>query len=324
MKTISSRKLTATLGLVLISPVLALEAPEDNAPPPAAPQAATPLPEIKLQPEASPAPAVKAPAPMLGVVSGEVPEMLSAHLQLNPGEGVIVRSLVPDGPACKAGVSANDVILKLAGRPVGCPMDISNDIAARKPGDKVVLDLIQKGKPTQLEVTLGIRPQELAAAEPQPLNPLDFDGFPEDMADRIKKALEANLGGLNLQLGGADLKVPPQMEDAVRQLQLRMQDAIDQGLPAPEAPAQGKIRVQGGTLVLRDALGSIEVKSADDGKEITVRDEQGNLTWSGPWDTAQDQAAAPADVRARIERLNLDTDMGPNARLNPLKPPGQR
>lgn len=307
MKTKSSRWIRVVASIAMTAPAMALEAPEDNAPPPARPQAAAKLPEIKLQPQVAPAP--KAQSAMLGVVSGEVPEMLVDHLQLQSGEGILVRSLVPEGPACLAGIRANDVILKVAGNPVGCPADISNQIAAHQPGDKVTLDLIQKGKRSQLDVTLGVRPQELAAAEPQPLDPLNFDGIPDDMADRIKKAIEGNLGGLNLQLGGADLQLPPQMEDAVRQLQLRMQGALGQ---PPDAADRGKIRVQGGTLIFKDALGSVEVKSNDGSKEITVRDEQGNIAWSGPWDTAQDRAAAPAEARERVDRLNLDTDFKDN------------
>lgn len=310
MKSNSLHGFSAVLAAAIITPVFALEAPEDNAPPPLLKQDGADLPEIKLQPGVMPAP--KAQAAMLGVVSGEVPELLVEHLQLQPGEGVIVRSLVPEGPACQAGVKANDVILKVAGKPVGSPLEISNQIAIHQPGDKITLDLIQKGKATQMDVTLGVRPQEMAAAEPQLLNPLDLEGFPADVAERIKKAIEGNLGGLNLQLDRADLQVPPQMQDAVRQLQLQMQGALGQNLLVPDAPARGKIKVNGGTLVMKDPLGSVEVKSDQDSKEITIRDEQGNVTWSGPWDTAQDRAAAPAEARERVDRLNLDTDFKTN------------
>jgi hypothetical protein len=55
-----------------------------------------------------------------------------------------------------------------------------------------------------------------------------------------------------------------------------------------------------------DDQGSIELKAVDGGKEITVRDPQDQIIWSGPWDTEQDKAAAPDDVRQRIERLNFD------------------
>jgi serine protease Do len=317
MKSESSHWIRTVLTAAMITPALALEAPEDNAPPPVARRDAADLPEIKLQPQAMPAP--KAQTAMLGVVSGGIPEMLVDHLQLQPGEGVVVRSLVPEGPACQAGVKTNDVILKVAGKPVGSPLDISNQIAAHQPGDKITLDLIQKGKTTQLEVTLAVRPQEMAFAEPKPLDQLDLEGFPEDMADRIRKAIEGNLGGLNLQLGGANLKVPPQMQGAVQQLQLQMQGAMGQGLMMPDAPARGKIKVSGGTLIMKDPLGSVEVKSSDDSKEITVRDENGKVTWNGPWDTAQDRAAAPAEARERIDRLNLDTDFKGNG-LRPQAP----
>jgi hypothetical protein len=56
-----------------------------------------------------------------------------------------------------------------------------------------------------------------------------------------------------------------------------------------------------------DEQGSIELKSTDGSKEVTIRDKENNITWTGPWDTEQDRAAAPDDVRQRVERLNLDT-----------------
>jgi hypothetical protein len=56
-----------------------------------------------------------------------------------------------------------------------------------------------------------------------------------------------------------------------------------------------------------DEQGSIELKSNDGSKEVTLRDKDNALTWSGPWDTEQDKAAAPQDVRQRIDRLHLDS-----------------
>ena len=56
-----------------------------------------------------------------------------------------------------------------------------------------------------------------------------------------------------------------------------------------------------------DDQGSVEVKTTDDSKEVTISDQNGKVTWSGPWDTAQDQAAAPEEIRKRVESLNLST-----------------
>jgi serine protease Do len=308
MNTNSSPFITAGLVAALVTPLFAVEAPEDNAPPPAStakPQAQ--LPEIKLQQEEKAAAVM--PTAFLGIVSSDVPEVLAEHLDLKPGEGVIVRSLVPDGPAAKAGLAINDVITRVAGKAVGSPQDISEQVTAHKPGDAVELDLIHKGKETQLKVNLGSKPQEFAANEPQTVDPLQFDGIPKELAERIRKAVEGNLRGLDLQLEDAEAQIGPKMEEAMRELKLRMQGAIGQGFALPGDDADAKAQVQGGaTIRMNDGNGSVEVKSADGSKEVTIRDQQDNVVWNGPWDTAQDKEAAPADVRKRVDSLNIDKD----------------
>lgn len=312
MKTKSFPFLYAGLAAALAPPVFALEAPDDDAPPPTAlKQDAAKLPEIKLPP--AEAPAVKSQVPFLGVVSGEVPEMLAVHLDLKAGEGIIVRSLVPDGPAAKSGITVNDVITEVAGQTVGSPTDMSREISTHKPGDTVTLHLIHKGKPTTLDVSLGVKPEDLAALEPQALDPLHLEGIPKELAERIQKALGGNLGGLNLQMGADDAQIPPRMEEAMRDLQKRLHGAMGQGLAQPGDDAGGKVQVQGGaTFRMKDNQGSVEVKSTDGTKEVTVRDQQDNVTWTGPWDTAQDKAAAPVDVRQRVESLNIDSSFKGN------------
>ena len=305
MKTQTSPWITAGLAAVLVSPAFALEAPADDAPPPPlVAEKERALPEIKL-PAAQPKPQVE--AAFLGVVSCEVPDVLADHLALKPGEGVIVRSLVPDGPAAKSGIAVNDVITKVGGQPVGSPMELSKQITGHKPGESISLDLIHKGKPTTLEVPLGIRPAEMADNAPRALDHLDLEGLPKELAERVRDAIAGNLGGF--ELGGDEAQVPPRMEEAMRDLQKRLQGAIGgAGLVLPGDDVAGKIQVQGGaTIKQMDQQGSVEVRATDGAKEVTVRDQQGNVTWSGPWDTAQDKASAPADIRQRVESLNIDS-----------------
>jgi serine protease Do len=65
----------------------------------------------------------------------------------------------------------------------------------------------------------------------------------------------------------------------------------------------------------------VEVKAKDGAKEVTVRDQLGNVTWTGPWDTAQDKAAAPAGIRQRVDTLNIDSSFkGAGLRLQMGKP----
>lgn len=314
MKTKPFPLITAGLA-VFVSPVFALEAPADDAPPPpAVGQEAVKLPEFKLPHAAKPVPIPQVETAFLGVISGEVPEVLADHLGLKPGEGIVVRSLVPDGPAAKSGIATNDVITKVAGKEIGSPQEITQQISGHKPGDKVTLDLIHKGKQTTLDVTLGLKPAEMAANEPQALDPLHLEGIPKELAERIRKAVEGNIGGLDLKLGADAGQLPPQMEEAMRDMKQRVQGMIGQaGLALPDPGAAGKIHLQGGAIRIKDPQGgSVEVKVTDGAKEVTIRDRQDNVTWSGPWDTAQDKAAAPDDVRRRVDSLNIDSSFKGN------------
>lgn len=301
MKTISFITLTAWLTA---APVFAIEAPPDDAPPPVEVAPPANAPEA---PPAAAGPVEKAAVAYLGVVSTTVPEMLAEHLGLKAGEGIVVRALMPDGPAAKSGLAVHDVITRIGAEPVGSSEELTARIAARKPGDKIRLDVIHQGKAAGLDVTLGSRPEQFAAPVPGALDQLNLDGIPKDLADRVRRMIEGNLGELRFDLEKGVDEAAPQIEDAMRQMRERMGKAME-GLKIPDVPQQGGIEIhQGATFRLMDDQGSIELKSNEGGKEITVRDKDQNITWTGPWDTDQDKAAAPEDVRRRVERLDFDS-----------------
>jgi hypothetical protein len=303
MKTIFLTTLGAGL---LAAAAFGIEAPPDNAPPP--PQAGeTPQPEAPVARPRAANPAPNAQTAYLGVVSTGIPEMLSAHLDLKPGEGIVVRAVMPDGPAAKAGLTVHDVIIRVAGQAVGSSEDLTKQVTTRQPGDTIRLDVIHKGKPAEIEVTLGSRPDQLAAPMLQPLDELNLDGIPRELADRVRGMIEGNLGDLPLDPENGMRHAAPQIEDAIREMRERMAKAMGD-LKVPEAPQQGGIEVhQGATIRLMDEQGSIELKSNDGGKEITVRGKDDKIIWTGPWDTEQDKAAAPDEIRQRVERLDFDT-----------------
>ena len=293
MKKISFITLTAWLTAM---PVFAIEAPPDDAPPP-----------VEVTPPAAAGPVEKADVAYLGVVSAAVPEMLVEHLKLKAGEGVIVKAVMPAGPAAKAGLAVHDVITRVGDDPVGSSEELTARIAARKPGETIRLDVIHQGKAAGLDVTLGNRPEQLPAPELGALDQLNLDGVPKDLADRVRRMIEGNLGELKLDFEKGIDDAAPQIEDAMRQMRERMGQAME-GLQIPGIPQQGGIEIhQGATFRLMDEQGSIELKSNEGGKEITVRDKDQNITWTGPWDTDQDKAAAPEDVRRRVERLDFDS-----------------
>ncbi len=322
MKTLPFTTISAGAAVFLGAAAYAIEAPADNAPPPALAEALPADEGFKPQ-------AMKETA-YLGVVSAPIPEVLAAHLSIKADEGVVVRAVMPDGPASKSGIAVHDVITRVAGQAVGSPEELSRQIGGHKPGDSVHFNLIHAGKATEAHVTLGVRPHEIAAAAAHPLDHLKLEGVPEELAERLRGMIQGNLGALEMHLGEAE----PQINEAMREMKQRIENARQQmeqavkGLDVPEfnkGDAENKIDVQqGATIRMLDGQGSIELKSNNGGKEVTLRDKENNITWTGPWDTAQDKAAAPDDVRQRVERLNIDTDFQGNGlrlRMQPDQAP---
>jgi hypothetical protein len=144
---------------------------------------------------------------------------------------------------------------------------------------------------------------------------MNLEGLPNDLAERVRKAIEGNIGGLDLHFGEDAGQVPPAMEEAMKELKERMRGGL---LPNNDEP-RGKVEMRSGaTFRMKDPQGSIEIKTNDGSKEVIIRDSNDKITWNGPWDTEQDKAAAPEDVRKRVESLNLDPDFkGNGLRLRP-------
>ncbi len=314
MKTNLQLLIPSGLAALLFTPVLAIEPPADDAPPPASPQPqAQPAPRAAA-PAAAPAPAHQV-APYLGVGSSHVPDVLAAHLGLKPEEGVVVRALDPNGPAAKAGLAEHDVITRIAGQPVGSQADLTKAVQSHQVGDEIAIDLVHQGKPATKSATLVPRPDGGGIAlAPEKMEDFMLEGMPDDQAKRIREAIDRQLRGMP----GA-----PEMGDAMKNAQKRMEEAQKRMADAMKQGAGGFKMQSSATIRIRDDQGSVELKSVDGGKEATIRDLNDKETWTGPWDTEQDKAAAPPEVRARIEKLNLDPNFkGQGLRLHLGRPFG--
>jgi len=67
--------------------------------------------------------------------------------------------VLKDGPADKAGLVANDIIVKLGDQAINEEHSLSSALIKYKPGDKVKLEIYHNGEKKEIEVTLGERPQ---------------------------------------------------------------------------------------------------------------------------------------------------------------------
>jgi S1-C subfamily serine protease len=76
---------------------------------------------------------------------------------LGPESGIVVASVVPDGPAAEAGVARGDILLEVEGESVDSVADLARVLEAHEPGDEVTLSVLHGDDELALEATLGER-----------------------------------------------------------------------------------------------------------------------------------------------------------------------
>jgi putative serine protease PepD len=74
-----------------------------------------------------------------------------------PGQGAIIASVVPGGPAEQVGLQPGDRVVALNGGVVRGADELIVAIRARQPGDNVTLTVARNGTEQQVDVTLGAR-----------------------------------------------------------------------------------------------------------------------------------------------------------------------
>jgi hypothetical protein len=95
-----------------------------------------------------------APTPWLGVTIDEISEEVRAQLPIEPGAGLVVRNVVPDGPAAQAGLQKNDVLAKLDDQLLVNGNQLSALVQMKKDGDKVRLTYFRGGKSATTEAQI--------------------------------------------------------------------------------------------------------------------------------------------------------------------------
>jgi len=100
----------------------------------------------------------------LGAKIGALDEKLARQFKVPDAAGALVDSVVPDGPAAKAGLKEGDVIRKFNGETVEGSGDLTAKVTNANPGDTATLEILRDGRPMTLRVTLGERPANLPVA----------------------------------------------------------------------------------------------------------------------------------------------------------------
>jgi hypothetical protein len=318
LKIIYSGRLLTGMILLPFGSALAIDPPEDDAKPPAA------LRKKEENRSGSNIPnSLQEGIPFIGIATASLPEMVSDHLGIEPGAGVIIRTIQPESSASKAGLAIHDIILKIGEEPVRSPEELSSLIRSKNIGDPVVFKIIHRGERTDIKVTVGERPPgRVAGFDQAPM----LEGLPEGDAIRLRDLIERNLqsfGNRNRNRNpGLGNHLPPndEFEKTFREMRDRLNQRSGE-LPQLDGAGGGIMRLESSSTVrMMDSEGSVEIKTSGDETEAIVRDRSNEIVWSGPWNSEEDKAAAPEGVRSRIDRANSTTEGSFSLRFRSLIP----
>jgi serine protease DegQ len=94
----------------------------------------------------------------LGIEPQELPAETAQGLAVDTG-GVLIRSIVQNGPADRAGILAKDVVVEIDGKPTRDTPALLARIAELSPGSTSKVTVWRDRKPVSVDVTVGRRPK---------------------------------------------------------------------------------------------------------------------------------------------------------------------
>ena len=173
----------------------------------------------------------------IGVQIQEVTKELAEAFGLSKATGALVNSVEKGGPAEKAGIEVDDVILKVDGREVRSSTELPRIITAIRPGTKITLGIWRKGAAKDLTVTVAEMPD-------------DGGGAPGKRGQPPKEKAKPNRMGLTL----SDLT-----EEQKRELEIKGGVLIEEVAPG----VRGNIQAGDVIIAVINRGVATEAKSAD-------------------------------------------------------------
>ena len=147
-----------------------------------------------------------------------IPDFVAKHLALSSGQGFRIVNLHQDGPAHKAGLEKDDILVGFQGKDITDADVFVDAIRKSSPGAEVKLDIIHLGKRKTVEVTLGlfegseydwVYPMELQFQGSRIIRPgrcfiMGKEGLVQVPLDQIPRKVELKVAG-DLNDGTAEL-----------------------------------------------------------------------------------------------------------------------
>ncbi len=268
------------------------------------------LPQKPQLPQAGVAPA-RVRATFLGVATEPISPQVAAQLGLEGKGGIVTVGVIDDSPAARVGLQRHDIILKVDDQPVSHPDELRKLIRTKKAGDEVTLEILREGKPRTIKAKLEERevvdaPAVIGPDQLMLMPPFNFgEGDPFEQHQRMLREMNEELARINermrkmLEDGHGLMMLPDPFEKHFGNMPMDLRIEIPEGM------------VAGGVSVSTFADGEhvITLTRKGDQSTLEVKDTQGKVIFSGPWNTEEDKARLPKELRAKVDAMNKPLDL---------------
>jgi serine protease Do len=120
-------------------------------------------------------------------VSDLSPDLVQAFNLPQGTKGALVQSVVPRGPAAKAGVEPGDLVVAMNGKAVETASDLTRSVALVPPGQSVNITVLRKSDKKQLSFKVAQRPEDEGVASRGEGEGSDEDGGGSAKSDKSPK-----------------------------------------------------------------------------------------------------------------------------------------
>jgi len=247
-------------------------------------------------------PAEKENVTYLGVMTGPVDRTLSVQLGLPKDIGLVVASVMKKSPADDL-VKRDDVLTKFDDQLLIDTHQLSVLVRAKKDGDEARLTLFREGKELTVKVKLGTH------EVPKGTNAFFFQNGGPGSIDLQGFMGQGGMPGLERlrELPGMG---PDDARDVLRMIEHERGNFLSgPGVRIRSRAGQGStiVDLPKSNISYSDDDGSIEIKSDDGKRSITVKNAKGDIVFQGPINTGEERKKLPPDVMKRLEKLEHDT-----------------
>ncbi|MBX7146392.1 MAG: Do family serine endopeptidase [Alphaproteobacteria bacterium] len=103
--------------------------------------------------------------PWIGIAGQKLTAELAEKMNIEKPDGILISSIYPGGPADKAGIKINDIIVAVNNHPISDPASLRFRLALLSSGHKATIKILRAQKELSFDIMLTVAPENPVANE---------------------------------------------------------------------------------------------------------------------------------------------------------------